>query len=252
MSIHRPGEPWPEATYRGFSGPDPVGDRLPRRRRLAPLSRNRLMIGAAAAVALGLILGVWARPRLDAGGSASPAEAAAAGPAVPIEVARPAPPPQPKSAGKLEVLPPGVAEAARAQAAPARPPILAPAPPIPAEPQPAPVASPPRAAEWPAPTARASFDCASARPGAEQIICSDPALASEDRTLARAYRRALASGAAPPGALRAEQRDWMAIREDAARRSRRALADVYRQRIEELNSLAAEGEGSPDDDGPGL
>jgi uncharacterized protein len=84
---------------------------------------------------------------------------------------------------------------------------------------------------------RASFDCATARPGAEQAVCSDPGLAAADRRLASAYRRAMSSGVVPAD-LRQEQRDWMAIREDAAHRSRHALASVYDQRIAELNAMA--------------
>jgi uncharacterized protein len=38
--------------------------------------------------------------------------------------------------------------------------------------------------------------------------------------------------------LRDEQDDWLAIRESAARYSRSAVADVYRQRIRELNAMA--------------
>jgi len=262
MSTDRPGEPWPEASYRGYAGrsrpaeADPPG----RRPRLA-LSRQRLLLGGAAAVVLGLALGFWARPDLANRSPAAPADAESTAPGVPIEVARPPPQPQPRAAGKLEVLPPAVAEAARAQAASAAAARATSAATEPTEPDAAPgigdaaprlAVRPPRAAGFAPPIGRAGFDCATARAGAEQIVCSDPMLAAEDRELARAYRRALASGAAPPGALRADQRNWMAIREDAARHSRRALADVYRQRIDELNSIAEDDEGAPpDDDGPG-
>ena len=82
------------------------------------------------------------------------------------------------------------------------------------------------------------------------MVCEDPALTATDRELNRAYRRALRSGTAP-SALRADQRDWLAIREDAAHRSRHALESVYRQRIEELNALA-ENPGAEDDDSPGF
>uniref|UniRef100_UPI0035AE25B3 lysozyme inhibitor LprI family protein n=1 Tax=Phenylobacterium sp. TaxID=1871053 RepID=UPI0035AE25B3 len=65
----------------------------------------------------------------------------------------------------------------------------------------------------------------------------DPELAAADRRLARAYNRAVASGV-PARALRAEQDDWLSIRDDAARRSPDAVASVYEQRIRELNDLA--------------
>ncbi|MDB5474601.1 MAG: hypothetical protein JWP49_112, partial [Phenylobacterium sp.] len=108
---------------------------------------------------------------------------------------------------------------------------------------PTPAVDPPR----PAQTAnRAGFDCSSARGAAEAMVCGDPDLAAADRELARAYSRALRSGV-PPGAVRADQRDWLNIREDAARHSRRALASVYQQRIDELNAVAD----GADEQGPG-
>ena len=51
------------------------------------------------------------------------------------------------------------------------------------------------------------------------------------------------SGAAPADQLRQDQRDWLDIREDAARRSPRAVMNLYEQRINELNDLADEGPG---------
>lgn len=259
MSLERPGEPWSEATYRGFSGPGQPPDGP--RRWLPRISRNQLLVGAAAAVVLGLAVGLWARPNLN--GKTGASDEAAAPRAVPIEVDPRLPPgAQPKPAGKLEVLPPGQAQAAQAAAPP--PEVMAPLPALPAEAPPAepraaaptspalqvppaqaPAIQPPAAAR-----VRAGLDCATARQGAEQMVCSDPGLAAEDRELARAYRRALDSGAAP-GEIRAEQRDWLAIREDAARYSRRAVAEAYRQRIDELNRIADGGGEPPDEDGPG-
>jgi uncharacterized protein len=89
----------------------------------------------------------------------------------------------------------------------------------------------------PPPAAQASFDCSAARPGAEQLVCSDPSLAAADRRLARAYRRAIEAGL-PMDELRTEQGDWLAIREDAARHSPRAVQNIYEQRIQELNDMA--------------
>jgi hypothetical protein len=43
--------------------------------------------------------------------------------------------------------------------------------------------------------------------------------------------------------VREEQRDWLTIREDAARRSPRAVANVYEQRIDELNRIAEDDPG---------
>jgi uncharacterized protein len=136
-----------------------------------------------------------------------------------IEVAPPAPPsPVPRAPGKLEVLPPGAAQAAVREVAIAAP--VAPAP----------------------QTAGADPACANAGGRAAQMVCADPGLADADRALNRAYRRALRSGV-PTDQLRDEQRDWLAIREEAARRSPRAVARIYEQRIDELNQIAEDGPG---------
>ena len=247
------GEPSQDAAYRGPAGPTPPIDESRGERRwmgLSLASRLSLVIGAGAAVALGLVLGVWARP--DLGGNAGAAAAAHPMAAVPVEVNAPAPPlPVPASNGKLEVLSPDRAAGAQAPAygaspSPMPPTVQAP-PPLPPQTvaslaAPTPAAAPPRPAQA---GGRAGVDCAGARSEAEQMVCGDPDLAAADREMSRAYRRALQSGAAP-GALRADQRDWLAIREDAARHSRRAVESVYQQRIDELNAMA---DGAAD--GPG-
>ena len=74
---------------------------------------------------------------------------------------------------------------------------------------------------------------------AEDMVCEDDRLSAADRRLNAAYRAALASGAMPRDQLRAEQQDWLAVREDAARRSIRAVDSVYRQRIAELEDIAS-------------
>lgn len=259
------GEPWSDATYRGFAGPPPPEPRG--RFRLPRISQRQLAIGAGAAVGLGLLLGLWARPNLGASHDTDAAERTA--PAVPVEVNRPAPPKPLVSDGKLQVLPPDMAAAARpaasvAQTVPAAPspatspsatspsamPSLAPPPPAPRGPtvlrgNPPPLSAP--SASGPAAMGRTdTAGCAGAGGAADQMVCGDPDLASADREMRRAYRRALQSGAAP-GALRADQRDWMSIREEAARHSRRALAQVYEQRIDELNAAAADRDGAQED-----
>jgi uncharacterized protein YecT (DUF1311 family) len=201
------------------------------------------MVGAGAAFALGLVLGVWARPNLGTHPDPAPAAQRAATSA-PIELNRPAPPPV-AATGKLEVLSPDVAAANRG---PARSPStfaqdfgLAPPPPLPAVAE-AHAEAPPRVAALTRPMPPAApqvLDCGGANGLAEQMVCSDPALAAADQEMSRAYGRALRAGGSPD-ALRADQRDWLAIREDAAHVSRRALAQVYQQRIDEL-SAAAEG-----------
>jgi uncharacterized protein YecT (DUF1311 family) len=112
-------------------------------------------------------------------------------------------------------------------------------------PAPAPAVAPVReaalaeAAPAPPPQIRASFDCRDARTPSQQMVCSDPRLAEADRRMNRAYQAALAAGA-PQEDLRYEQADWLAIREDAARRSKRAVMNIYEQRTEELEALAAQ------------
>jgi uncharacterized protein YecT (DUF1311 family) len=258
MPIDRSGDPWPGTTYKGFSGASPGAPEPLRAPAAAPRrgpSRRTLMLGGvAAALTLGVLFGLWARPeligskpmasQLPPAAAASSAVATPSAAQVPIAVnPPPAAEPLPRAPGRLETLPPEMAAAARLQAQPRTPqappaaptPDLAQAAPQPAAPMLAPV--PPAASEpAPAPSFRASFDCGTARPGAEQMVCGDPMLAAEDRQLARAYRRAMRSGVEPED-LRQEQRDWVAIREDAARHSRRALAEVYDQRIQELNQI---------------
>lgn len=252
------GEPWSDATYRGFAG-QPGPGRRRGRFGLPRISQRQLAIGAGGAVALGLLLGLWARPNLGASHDTDAAERAA--PAVPIEVNRP-PPPQPLvSNGKLEVLPPDLSAANRTAGPSAAPPVLpsgaaaaaslAPPPPAPA---PAPASAgptvvrgnpPPLAVQTPPAAPRADGAACTGGGAADQMVCGDPELAGADREMRRAYRRALAAGAAP-AALRADQRDWLAIREEAARHSRQALAQVYDQRIEELNAAAADRDGAQD------
>jgi uncharacterized protein YecT (DUF1311 family) len=227
MPADRFGEPWSGTTYNGFSGPGPT----PRPRR--GLSRGAIIgAAAAAAVALGLASGFAFRPDQRALALDDPkAEARVATP-MPIRVDPPAPPsPLPKPAGKLEVLNPATAEAARA----AQPTWTSAA-----TPRTAAVAQPVSQTDTAArsdPQAR----CAGAASRAEALVCADPQLAAYDRDLDRAYRRALRSGAVSPDDLRADQRDWLDDRERAARHSPAAIADLYAQRIDELNRIADDG-----------
>ncbi|HEV7383353.1 MAG TPA: lysozyme inhibitor LprI family protein, partial [Phenylobacterium sp.] len=112
-----------------------------------------------------------------------------------------------------------------------------------AAPTPAPQAAPAQTSEPAPPPTQArvqpAFDCAAARTAAQQMVCGDPELAAADQRMSRAYRAALAAGA-PEDQLRSEQQDWLGIREDAARRSRNAVASIYEQRIDELRRWRAE------------
>ncbi|MBW3559725.1 MAG: DUF1311 domain-containing protein [Proteobacteria bacterium] len=80
-----------------------------------------------------------------------------------------------------------------------------------------------------------SFNCRGARSSAERLICQDPELASLDRRLNAAYEDAIAAGA-DRRSLRSEQDQWLGVRERAAP-DPDAVADAYRRRIEELDSL---------------
>jgi len=298
MTTDRPGAsphaPWGELTYRGFSAggaapnaePPPAVAARPARRQALP----RLAIvggGLAAALALGLLGGLWAKPDLGHSKTGAPMravtppvdeEASATGQTMAIEVARPVPEAgvPTRSAGKLEVLPPGAAQAAASHAVPA----VATAPPPPlavADPRPAPIrapsiqppavqaptvpspqafnappAYPPRLAvpATPQPAAVATGPCANAASRAAQVVCADPDLSAADREMMRAYRRALRNGAQPE-ALQRDQREWLAAREDAARRSPRALAELYDRRIDELNSAADDADDAESDPGRG-
>jgi uncharacterized protein YecT (DUF1311 family) len=190
---------------------DPAGRRpraaaTPRMARDWPMSRT-VAAGIGAAVVLGLLLGVWAKPNLDHANTGAPMRAVtatrnAAPPRMAVEVNALPSAPIAHSAGRLDVLPPGVDQAT--------------------------------------PQLAVVDACHAAGSRAAQMVCADPDLADADRELNQAYRRALRSGASPEQ-LRQDQRDWLAIREDAARRSPRAVASIYEQRIDELNQIADDG-----------
>jgi uncharacterized protein YecT (DUF1311 family) len=212
--------------------PDPPPSR-PSLRRRRPMA---LMLGGiTGALTLGLLFGLWARPELIGSKPTPPVEQPSVS-QIPLTVSPPAASdPIPRAPDRLETLPPDMAAAAHTQSLPQ---IDA------GEPAAAPTA--PAAPEAP-PTERfaTSFDCATARPGAEEMVCGDAALAAADRAMGQAYRRAMRAGVDPDD-LRQEQRDWVAIREDAALRSRAALSQVYEQRIQELDHIADTAPDAPD------
>lgn len=161
---------------------------------------------------------------------------------VEVAAAAPAPsPPPPTSYGaKLEVLAADMpAPKATAPLARPAPPLLAigprPTPEVQAPP-PREVARAPLASDATA-TAPASFDCADAPTLARQMVCMDSGLAALDRRMKQAFAQAVAAGV-PEQYLGEDQQDWLDVREEAARISRRSVVNIYRQRIDELHTLA--------------
>ena len=250
-------EPWRGATNSGYSMPIAPPAPAPAAAYRRPIPGAVVAGGVAIALIAGLAVGYFAQP--DAGAfdtvrkPMAPAPPGAQQglmiePGAPQTVAAAVPRPT----GKLQVLPPDMAQAAR-RAAPA-PSATAPSAvrdvsDVVADPTPAPYVAPPPLpaqafpqASYPR-MAALSGPCVGAASRAAQMVCSDPDLSAADQAMTRAYRRALRSGSMPPEQVRAEQRDWLAAREDAARRSPRALARIYEQRIDDLNEIA--------DDGPG-
>jgi len=204
--------------YNGFSVTPPA-----QRSKALPVPKAVTVgVGVGAALALGLLVGLFAKPDLGTSAPGAPMRPVAPAATMPVVVnaATQETPLAAKAAGKLEVLSPDMVRAANI--ATVRAPL-----PVSAAPQPA-------AAGDPA--------CTGARSRAAQLLCADPELAAADREMTSAYRRALRAGA-PPDQLQADQREWSAAREDMARRSPRAVADLYQQRIDELNQLAEEGPG---------
>jgi uncharacterized protein YecT (DUF1311 family) len=243
-------ESWDETWSEPTEGPPPPPTEDRPSRRWLPLGIG----GAAVAALVGVSLAVGLTDR-------GPDETTR--PPMAVEVAaRPSAPVVPAPTGeKLEVLPPDlpapVPEALIAQSEPTpvlrappageaaraatTPPVQTPAAAsvkgrdasaVGAEDPPAPPPPSPRAR-----AERESFACADLPTPAMFMVCADRRLARLDQRMKRAYEAALAAGASP-GRLRRDQEEWLDVREDAAAHSRAAVADIYRQRIEELEDLA--------------
>lgn len=200
-----------------------------------------LAVAGAAVIALGvgLVSAASLANRRDAEAAAAP------GPALQVDASprEPAPLPQAaQDAGKLDVLPdlPPTPHAAPPQAASsdvaadAEDDAADTATAAPVEPAPL---TPPFGSDR-APRVRA--DCADAPSRIEAMICAEPALAAADVRMKRAYVAALRNGA-PPDLLGYDQDEWLAARDEAARHSVDAVADIYRERIAELRDIAANG-----------
>jgi uncharacterized protein YecT (DUF1311 family) len=237
------GDAPPEGQIQWPSEPEPA---LNLETRAAPPRRRPAyvlpVVGAACLCVLGLGLGYAARPRLAAISAPAPgpmqpaAQQAASAGQMQVTVAPSTPAPLAATlspTARLEVLPPDLRQGPRTLVAVASAPRAASVSPA--------AADPPSNAIADASAVEPADDCAGARTAAEAMVCGDPDLARADRRLARAFRAAIRSGA-PIDQLRAEQQDWLEIREDAAERSPRAVAQIYEQRIAELEDIAAAGE----------
>lgn len=189
-------------------------------------------------------------------GSAAPTAGPQAPAQAPLRVVvaePPSPDPMAPAAERLQVLPPPQTDASTMVTPPS--PIVIPSSiAIPAAPSarvaPRPPPAPPMPRETPsaAETAQAAvgrispeprrFDaCRDAPTPAYEMVCNDRWLAQADQRMKRAYSAALAAGA-PVDELRRDQDDWLEVREEAARISRQAVADIYRQRTRELFAMA--------------
>lgn len=200
------------------------------------------------------------RLAIEVARESGPAFAAASQPAAPegsvqVEPVEPVEAPQPAPSRPPSASPPVQATPSRPAPAPVRRADVAPAPPRAAAP-PAPARRPgevdreayvaaripeagPTAAEVAAARPRAgrgpSFNCRYARSTSERIVCGDPEIAALDRRLNAAFEDAIASGV-DRRTLRREQDRWLGEREAAAP-DPDAVADVYRRRIDELDSM---------------
>jgi uncharacterized protein YecT (DUF1311 family) len=79
--------------------------------------------------------------------------------------------------------------------------------------------------------------CATVRGWTNHLVCRDPQLAAQDARLAQALASAAKAGV-PVDDLQDGQATWLAQRNAAAHRSRAEVSSAYRQRIEEVESLA--------------
>jgi uncharacterized protein len=91
--------------------------------------------------------------------------------------------------------------------------------------------------------AEPSFSCAKVAPGSiEELICQTPALAELDQSMASVYQQASAKAVNQhPPVLKAEQRGWVAGRNDCWKAADRAqcVSESYRLRIAELQARYA-------------
>ena len=212
MSFGGPGAPRPVAAglrdTPWWDDEDP--DLSPRRRTPIVI----LGIAAAVMVAGGLGWGLTQQRAAEAETATAAATAVAPAPAPPAATPTPTQTvedPTPAQALALE------------DDAPAAPPIVA-----------AKEIRTPRATTTAAP--RRSFCLTRATP-ADRLVCGYPALGRQHERMVAAYNRARAMSGDDPLALDAGQAKWRTVRDRVS--DRRKLADLYQQRIGELDAMAA-------------
>lgn len=147
------------------------------------------------------------------------------GPA-PLPTATPEPAP-PVQTAKRAPAPPPAAQPPRPRPTPARPTRRPAPPPVVDQEEPRPA------------LARPSFNCRYARTRTEQMVCSDERLAARDRTMASQYYSAIAASDRNTRAVLRGTRDrFLAERERC--RTARCVADVYEDRVDEIDRIMAE------------
>lgn len=233
LAADDPDEAWSDGEAAAPPEFAPVDSARPNWRKPALLAAT-----AVAVVGLGAVL---AAQSFGSRPNAGPPDTAA-DPSLRVELAQPSPPSAPQaSADRLEVLipsPTGARFAPQPQQARGRDDVAPGASPKPtprsATVEASPAAAFARDAVGAASVSPSPLDaCRDAGSWAAALVCSDRELAVLDRRMKRAYASARDAGV-PAGALRDDQRDWLDIREEAARHSRNAVEDIYRQRIDEL------------------
>lgn len=228
-----PPPPWLTASEPADAGQDEAASREADAERGAG-SVFGIGLLVAGALAAGIAIGIWFAPSLRPADTVASLE-----PTAPLvtrltEAPTPAPIEIPPVAAK-----PAPPEQLAVRTVPAR--SISKAPPKPRvapppKPKPIKTASTAKSASR---STRAADGCKTSGSRAQMTICADASIAAADQDMRRAYQRALRSGASA-AALRAQQDDWLALREEAARRSPSDLAAAYEERIADLNAIADE------------
>ncbi|HEX7947477.1 MAG TPA: hypothetical protein VF495_22625, partial [Phenylobacterium sp.] len=96
---------------------------------------------------------------------------------------------------------------------------------------------PVRQAAAPATAAPQASSCRTRPTPADRLVCGYPTLSRQHDRMLAAYNRALVMSGSDPLALDADQAKWRAMRDRVSDRAK--LADLYQQRIRDLDAIAA-------------